>query len=388
MSEKTEVRPFIPFGCPDFGDDEVAAVSDVVRSGWVGMGQQTVTFEKELANFCGRPEGVLVNSCTSALFLSLIVHGVGVGDEVIVPSLTWYATANVALYAGTTPILCDVDPATFNVTPDTVKACLTPKTKAVIVVHFGGYPVDIAGIRSILPSSVALIEDAAHAMGGRYLDGGRVGSSGNMVCFSFYANKNLSTGEGGFIAIDDKDVAERLRGLRLHGLHHSAWQRYQTPSTMFTASPVELGYKMNYTDLQASIGRVQLKRLEQMQKRRLEIAEIYAEFIAALDMGITLQVGVTGGLHARHLFVLTLDANHTKQSRNAIILALRKLSVGAALHYTPMHTLPLYEKYCRFSLKGADLVMDRILTLPISGRMTTDDAHYICQSLQKVLGAA
>ncbi|WP_417458494.1 DegT/DnrJ/EryC1/StrS family aminotransferase [Kordiimonas sp.] len=385
MSDQIDVRPFIPFGCPDFGDEEVEAVANVVRSGWVGMGQQTVCFEQELASYCGRSNGVLVNSCTSALFLSLIVNDVGAGDEVIVPSLTWYATANVALYCGATPVLCDIDPTTFNVTPETVKACLTPKTKAVIVVHFGGYPVDIEGIREILPASVTLIEDAAHAMGGRYLNGNRVGSSDNLVCFSFYANKNLSTGEGGFIAVENEEVAERLRSLRLHGLHHSAWQRYQTPSTMFTASPVELGYKMNYTDLQASIGRVQLARLEEMQAHRRAVAKVYAKYISALNMGITLQEGVEGSLHARHLFVLLLDKTHTKTTRNEVILALRKRNVGAALHYTPMHTLPLYEDYCRCPLQGADSVMDRILTLPISGRMSIEDAHYVCEVLHDVL---
>src|SRR5581483_9213965 len=222
----TKRSTYLPFGRPNFGDEEVAAVGRVLRSGWVGMGPETAAFEEELATAIGVPHVVTVNSCTSALFLSLLCSGVGSGDEVIVPSLTWISTANAARYLGATPVFCDIDADTLCVTPATIRARLTPRTKAVVVVHLGGLAVDVTAIRQAIPAHIALIEDAAHAFGSTLADGRPVGSSGNSTCFSFYANKNLSTGEGGAIALSDAAVADRLRSLRMHALPRDAWNRY------------------------------------------------------------------------------------------------------------------------------------------------------------------
>jgi dTDP-4-amino-4,6-dideoxygalactose transaminase len=185
---------YLAFGRPDFGDEEIAAVTRVLRSGWVGMGPEVIAFEQELAAFVGAPYVVTVNSCTSALHLALLVNGVGPGDEVIVPSLTWCSTANAALYLGARPIFCDIDQATLSTTTELILAKLGPRTKAVIVVHFGGFAADVAELRRALPAHVSIVEDAAHGLGACHQDGRRVGSSGNLTCFSFYANKNLSTG--------------------------------------------------------------------------------------------------------------------------------------------------------------------------------------------------
>ena len=205
---------YLPFGRPNFTEKEIEAVVRVIRSGWIGMGPETIAFEDELARAVGASQVVTVNSCTSAIFLSLLSHKIGSGDEVICPSLTWCSTANAALYLGARPVFCDVDPATYCITPETVRAVLSPRTKAVIVVHFGRRAAEVAPLRAVLPPDVAIIEDAAHAFGATFANRQPVGSSGNLTCFSFYANKNLATGEGGAIALNDATIAGRLRSLR------------------------------------------------------------------------------------------------------------------------------------------------------------------------------
>ena len=277
---------YLAFGTPDYTDAEIEAVTRVMRSGWVGMGSETIAFENELSEYTGAPQVVTVNSCTSALFLALLAEGIGPGDEVIAPSLTWCATANAALYLGATPVFCDVDFLSMCVTPETISAKVSARTKAVIVVHYGGYAVDVETLRRALPAHVAIIEDAAHALGARYANGKRVGASGNSVCFSFYANKNLSTADGGAIALFDADKAERLRSLRMSGMASNAWSRYIKPSTALVPSLAELGYKMNFTDLQAAIGRVQLRRMEEMAAVRLKIARHYQARFQALPVEI------------------------------------------------------------------------------------------------------
>ncbi|MFM9912014.1 MAG: DegT/DnrJ/EryC1/StrS family aminotransferase, partial [Methylophilaceae bacterium] len=217
---------YLPFGKPNFSQVEIDAVTKVVRSGWIGMGPETIAFEKELEAFVEAPYVVTVNSCTSALFLSLLVSGVGPDDEVICPSLTWCSTANVALYLGARIVFCDVDIDTLCVTVDSILEKITPRTKAVMVVHMGGLAVDVAALRKKIPAHIEIIEDAAHAIGAKYPNGKPVGSSGNLTCFSFYANKNLSTGEGGAVALHDEGKAERLRSLRQHGLSSDAWKRF------------------------------------------------------------------------------------------------------------------------------------------------------------------
>lgn len=373
----TRRAEYLPFGKPNFSDEEIEAVTHVLKSGWVGMGRETLEFEAELAAYLDVPHVVTVDSCTSALFLSLVVQGVGPDDEVICPSLTWCSTANVALYLGATPVFGDVDPATLCLTPETVQAKLTSKTKAVIVVHFGGYAADVDAIRAVLPPHVALIEDAAHALGSRFANDTAVGASGNLTCFSFYANKNLSTGEGGAIALHNDEQAERLRSLRQHGLATNAWNRFQQPKSKLYTTLNELGYKMNYTDLQAAIGRVQLRRQPTLQAHRLEIARLYHDALAIFEPDITLQTAVTHPHHARHLFTITLPLDKMSLSRDDLILKLRDLNIGASIHYAPLHKMPLYNHPIQHLLPVTDRLSETILTLPISASMNSTDAHYV-----------
>ena len=383
----TPRRDFLPFGKPNFGMDEIAAVTRVLQSGWVGMGPETITFEQELAACVKAPYVVTVNSCTSALFLSLLVSGVSRGDEVICPSLTWCSTANAALYLGAKPVFCDIDPETLCLTPKQVRAKITSRTKAVIAVHFGGLAIDVHALRDALPKRVSLIEDAAHAFGARFADGMPVGSSGNLTCFSFYANKNLSTGEGGGIALFDRRKAERLQSLRQHALPLNAWKRFTHARTLLLSNPLrELGYKMNYTDLQAAIGRVQLARRGELDRIRLNLALRFVDGLKAVSPLIQTQREITHPYHARHLFVVQLPLEHMRKNRDDIVLALRKKNIGASIHYAPLHRMPLYggsRKPAR--LPVTDRVAERIMTLPISASMTFDDAEDVLAQFKAVM---
>jgi dTDP-4-amino-4,6-dideoxygalactose transaminase len=384
MLERRE--KYLAFGSPDFTDAEIEAVTRVMRSGWVGMGQETFNFEIELAEYIGAPEVITVNSCTSALFLALLVEGVGPGDEVIVPSLTWCATANAALYGGATPVFCDIDPASMCATTETVLAQLTERTKAVIVVHYGGYAIDVEELRRALPPHVALIEDAAHAFGSRYPNGTMVGSSGNSVCFSFYANKNLSTADGGAIALRDAAKTERLRSLRMSGLASHAWNRFIKPSAAFDFGISELGYKMNFTDLQAAIGRVQLRRFSEMAETRRKIANHYKKRICDLGIEIPFQSGAFDEGHARHLLVALFDPAITGMSRDNLLLGLRARNIGASIHYRPLHTQPLYAACNALGLTNTDYLADKIMTLPISATMDLAEVDYVIDHLVDLLG--
>lgn len=376
---------YLAFGTPCFTDAEIAAVTRVMRSGWIGMGEETLVFERELADYVTAPEVVTVNSCTSALFLALLVEGIGQGDEVIVPSLTWCATANAALYLGATPVFCDVDSQSMCVTVETVTAKLSPRTKAVIVVHYGGYAVDVESLRKALPANVALIEDAAHALGAKYRNGKPVGSSGNSVCFSFYANKNLSTADGGAIALFDADKAQHLRSLRMSGLESSAWSRYIKPSATSISGIAELGYKMNFTDLQAAIGRVQLRRLDEMAMIRLQIANRYRERLHESGLSIPFQSNSFDTYHARHLLVACIDRVITGLSRDELLLKLRERNIGVSIHYKPLHLQPLYRSLGVVELPTTEMLYEQIITFPISAKMTTDDVDYVVSHLAELV---
>jgi dTDP-4-amino-4,6-dideoxygalactose transaminase len=378
---------YLPFGRPSFGDEEIAAVTRVMKSGWVGMGPETIAFEEELAAFVGVPHIVTVNSCTSALFLSLLVAGVQPGDDVICPSLTWCSSANAALYLGARPVFCDVDPETLCLTPDSVLDRLTPNTRAVVVVHFGGLAVDVATLKAHLPRGVAIVEDAAHALGARFADGTAVGASGNLTCFSFYANKNVSTAEGGAVAAADAALAQRLKSLRQHALPIDAWKRYSHPQALLLSSQLaQLGYKMNFTDLQAAIGRVQLRRLAEFEARRRAIAVRYVNALDGLAPPLTFQKDCTESHHARHLFVVQLPARGTNVNRDEMVLALRARNVGASVHYAPLHTMPLYCGDAKPpSLPVTESLAQSIMTLPISASMSVDDAGYVAEQIAAVM---
>jgi dTDP-4-amino-4,6-dideoxygalactose transaminase len=382
MPNRTE---YLPFGRPDFTEEEIEAVARVMRSGWVGMGPETQAFEHELGEFVGAPHVVTVNSCTSALFLSLVELGIGAGDEVICPSLTWCSTANAVLYTGARPVFCDVEPDSFSLTIESICAALTRRTKAVIVVHFGGRAVDTKALQGLLPASVTIVEDAAHALGARFSDGTPVGSSRFVTCFSFYANKNLSTGEGGAVALFDSIVADRIRSLRQHALPVDAWKRFTHANTvMLTQQLTELGYKANYTDLQAAIGRVQLRRQPVMAAKRRNLADTYLRRLAFPGGPLEPQAAAHSTHHALHLFAVRVSAR-SRMPRDKLVLELRRRNIGATIHYTPLHSMPLY---CSDgpppSLPKTEALAREILTLPTSASMKDDDIEYVCRHIAEL----
>jgi dTDP-4-amino-4,6-dideoxygalactose transaminase len=255
----------------------------------------------------------------------------------------------------------------------------------VVVVHLGGLACDVAALRKALPSRIAIVEDAAHALGSRYPGGERVGSSGNLTCFSFYANKNLTTGEGGAIALFDENVAHRLRCLRMHGLPIDAWNRFSNPRSLLLSPALdELGYKMNFTDMQAALGRVQLARQAAFAATRRRIALAYVKALKGMRPAMRFQSGVTDPGHSRHLFVVMLPVEKMRIARDELILELRARKVGASIHYAPLHRMPLYHAR-GLRLPVTEDLAKRIVTLPISASMTADDARYAAAQVTELL---
>lgn len=377
------VKDYLPFGKPDFTDSEIEAVTRVMRTGWVGMGPETIAFEQDLARYLGVPHVVTVNSCTSGLLISLRLAGIKPGDEVICPSLTWCSTANVALHLGAKVVFCDIDPETLCLTPESVSKVLTTRTRAVMAVHFGGYAIDIVGLRRALPPNITIIEDAAHAFGSQYTDGRMVGASGNFCCFSFYANKVLSTGEGGAVALFDAEMAEKIRSLRQHGLPVDAWKRFTHPKTIVNYNLMQLGYKANYTDLQAAIGRVQLARQKEFILRREEVARIYYEGLSGLPL--VFQKDATSPSHSKHLFVVILDGT-SRLNRDELLVALRERMIGATIHYEPLHLMPLFHRDTEPpSLPYTEYVAQNIMTLPIGASVTLEQAREVVVHIRDLL---
>lgn len=385
MAEGKITGEKILFGKPSYTEEEELALKRVLYSGWTGLGPETEAFEHELAQYLGSKKVITVDSCTSALFLALRISGVGAGDEVLVPSFTWCATANAAIFCGATPVFCDVDPQTFCISISDVVTRITPKTKAVIVVHYGGYPADVFELKKNLPANIAVIEDAAHAFGAIYPNGKKVGNSGNLTCFSFYSNKNLATGEGGAISLNNEELALRIKKLRQNGMPVSSWQQITGIKTGLP-QPEELGYKMNYIDLHACIGRVQLKRFDQMQKTRAAIVDIYRKALLKHFPDIRIQLHVESAAHAKHLFVILLPHNKPVTSRNQLLMKLRERDIGASVHYMPLHMMEYYKNsFGVTSLPVCEHLFHYVLSLPLSASMSLGQAEYVAQTLTQLI---
>jgi dTDP-4-amino-4,6-dideoxygalactose transaminase len=382
---------FLPFGAPVIGEDEIEEVVATLRSGWIGTGPRCWRFETQIAEYVGTGNAITASSCTAALHLALLAAGVGPGDEVLVPALTFAATANVVEHVGATPRFVDVDPRTLNIDTAALAAAITPRTRAVIPVHFGGLPCDMDEITAICRErGIIIIEDAAHAIGAEY-DGRMIGSISDFTCFSFYPNKNMTTGEGGAVCTDRDEFVERLKVLRLHGLSADAWRRFASKRLILSEAVVP-GFKYNMTDLQAALGIHQLRRLPEFLARREELARYFDDTISD-EWGLRRQFRPalgSGSRHALHLYVLVLDLAAFKVSRNEIVEALLAENLGAAIHYRALHMQPFYEK--TYGFKASDFpvaseVGESILTIPCSPGMSDEDAESVVMGVQKVLGA-
>ncbi|HEY3381266.1 MAG TPA: DegT/DnrJ/EryC1/StrS family aminotransferase [Vicinamibacterales bacterium] len=381
-----ETHPFIEFSRPTIGPEEIEAVADAMRSGWLSCGPRTKEFETAFAAFVGARYGVAVNSCTAALHLSLLAEGVGPGDEVITTPLTFCATANAVLHTGATPVFADIDLLTMNIDPAAVEAAITPKTRVLLPVHFGGRPADVLTLRALARRrDLALIEDAAHCVDGM-IGGERIGAIGDFTCFSFYATKNLTTGEGGMITTDSREQAEWLRIAALQGMSRDAWARYSRAGGRLY-DVVMAGFKYNMTDLQAAVGLQQLRRLADMQARREAIWARYDEAFA--DLPVTRPAEPAPGTrHARHLYTLLVDPDVAGCSRDGLREALRERGIGTSVHFTALHLFAYYAD--RLGLKrgmfpNAEFVCDRTMSLPFSSAMTDEEVERVIESVRALL---
>lgn len=379
---------FLPFGLPSITEAEIQEVVDTLRSGWIGTGPKVKQFEEEFAAFVQAPNAVAVNSCTAALHLSLLVSGCGPGSEVITSDLTFVATTNAVLHAGGTPVLADVDPISWNVTAATIEPLITERTKAILPVHFGGLPCELDEIYTLAAAhDLVVIEDCAHAVGSEYR-GRVIGSSPGLSCFSFYANKNVTTAEGGMITTPSAEAAGRLGTWRLHGLDRDAWERYRT-RRLLPSSCTFPGFKYNMPDLAASLGLHQLRRLPSMLITR----ERYAGRLDALldaTAGVRRQPRPSRerGRHALHLYALVIDPTAFTVGRDHIVGALRAENVGAAIHYEPVHRHAYYKDLLRMDdaqRPAASHIGSNILTLPLTPAMSEADLADVAEAVQKVL---
>lgn len=363
----------VDFAPPAIGPEEVAAVVAALQSGWLSTGPRVKAFEEQFAAYVGARHAVALNSCTAALHLSLLVSGVESGDEVITTPLTFCATANTIVHSGATPVFADIDPLTWNIDPSAVAAAVTARTRAFIPVHYAGRPVDVAALRAIASRHQAVvIEDAAHCVEGR-VDGDRIGHTGDLTCFSFYATKNLTTGEGGMLTTDSDAWADEARRLGLHGMSRDAWARYSRRGTALY-DVVAPGFKYNMPDLMAAIGLQQLARLEERLARREAIWRRYDEALA--DLPLTRPAPVEANQrHARHLYTVLVEPESGWQ-RDDLASALRERGIVTSVHFRAVHLFTYYAE--RFGLRrgmfpNAERVSDCTLSLPLSAAMP--DAH-------------
>ncbi len=377
----------VPFHRPDLGAEEDAAVLKVLHSGWLTTGMQTREFEARFAAYVGARFAVAVNSCTAALHVCLHALGIRAGDEVITPAYTFAATAEIARYLGATPVFVDSDAATLNLDPDAVAAAITPRTKAIIPVHVGGLACDLDAIHALAqPLGIPVLEDAAHALPAWY-KGAMIGSLSRATCFSFYATKTLTTGEGGMLCTDDPALAEQCRSLSLHGISKSAWNRY-THSGAWYYEILDAGYKYNMTDLAAALGLVQLQKVETMWRRRQAIAAAYDAAFAQLPQ---LRTPVGGAGHAWHLYMLRLRPGALAISREAFIEELTRRGIGTSVHFIPLHLHPYYRELYGFEPEQFPVAYEQYqleISLPIFSAMTDGEVQRTIDAVVEVASEA
>jgi len=332
---------YIPFHRPSIGKEESDAVQRVLASGWLTTGPVAMEFEKQFAAYIGCKHALAVNSCTAALQLALDAIGLRAGDEVLVPSYTFTATAEVVTYFGASPVLCDCVPAGFNIDPADAERRITEKTKAIIPVHIAGQVCDLDPIHGLARRhGLHVIEDAAHAIPASY-HGQRIGSISELTAFSFYTTKTITTGEGGMLVTNNDGYAERIALMRLHGIGRDAWKRYDKAGSWFYEVQ-EAGYKMNLPDLLASLGLAQLKKADQFWQRRRQIAAYYQGKFSAFGE-LELPPGEAEGMeHSWHLFILRLRSDSLTLTRNEFIEELKARGIGTSVHFIPLHKHPFY----------------------------------------------
>jgi len=376
---------FLPFSPPTIGEEEIQEVVDTLRSTWISTGPKTKRFEGEFASFLGAPGALALNSCTAALHTALKALGVGPGDEVITTPITFAASVNVIEHVGARPVLVDVEPDTLNIDPRAVAAAITPRTRVLLPVHFAGHPADLDPLRELARAhGCAVVEDAAHALPASY-KGRRIGSEGNPVAFSFYATKNLTTGEGGMLAADPEFLAQ-ARVISLHGMSRDAWKRYDAGGSWFYEVLLP-GFKYNMTDIQAALGLWQLRKLERFQQRRREVVSQYDRAFGAEP---ALEVPVTRPEveHAWHLYVLRLREDGLTIGRDRFIQELTERNIGTSVHFIPIHIHPYYRDKYNFTPDSFPVAHEnfrRMLSLPLNPGLTDRDVSDVIEAVLDVV---
>ncbi|MEZ3501385.1 UDP-4-amino-4-deoxy-L-arabinose aminotransferase [Pantoea sp. KPR_PJ] len=375
---------FLPFSRPSLGEEELAAVNAVFKSGWITTGPQAAALEQDFCELTGNQHAIAVSSATAGMHVALLALGIGPGDEVITPSLTWVSTINIITLLGATPVMIDIDRDTLMVTPELIEAAMTPRTRAIIPVHYAGAPAEIDAIRTLGERyAIPVIEDAAHATGCQFR-GQPVGQRGTAI-FSFHAIKNMTCAEGGLIVTDDAELADRMRSLKFHGLGVDAYDRH-THGRKPQAEVIMPGFKYNLPDISAAIARVQLSKLPVFNARRADIARRYLHELADTPF-LPLAQPAWPHQHAWHLFILRVDEATCGISRDALMETLKTQGIGTGLHFRAAHTHKFYrERYPDLSLPETEWNSERICSIPLFPEMRDEDVSRVIAALRHVAG--
>lgn len=386
VAEVPQARRELPFALPDITDEEIDAVVDTLRSGWLSTGPKTLAFEQEFARVIGVKHAIAVNSATAGLHLGLDAAGIGPGDEVIVPTVTFASTAATVIHVGAFPRLVDCEADTLNLSVAEVARKIGPKTKAIVPVHFGGHPCQMDAIEQLAKKHDLLVmEDAAHAPQASFR-GRRIGTLSDLTVFSFYATKNMTTGEGGMVTTNDAQLNERIRSRRLHGMTKDAWKRY-TAEGSWRYDVSYPGFKYNMTDMAAALGLVQLRRLPEMQTRRLALVARYHEALSALD-ALELPPTHDDVEHAWHLYFIRIRPEMLRISRDEMIRQINAAGVGTSVHFIPLHEHSYYRDVLGYRSEDFPCATDatsRLISLPLFSRMTGEDVDFVAEVLTGII---
>jgi UDP-4-amino-4-deoxy-L-arabinose-oxoglutarate aminotransferase len=377
---------FLPFSRPSITEDDMAAVGEVLRSGWITTGPKSAEFEQRFSEYVGCAGAVALSSATAGMHLVLEALGIGPGDEVITPSMTWVSTANLIVLAGATPVFADVERDTLMVSRDLIEARLSERVRLIVPVHFAGAPAQMEPIRQLAAEmDIFLVEDAAHALGAEYL-GERVGRRGTSI-FSFHPSKNITTGEGGMFCSNDRELLQQIRRLKFHGLGADAYDRH-TQGRSTQAQVLEPGYKYNMMDISAVLGLRQLARVDEFNRKRTQLAGRYRERLLEVDEILPLSDPPYRAKHAWSLFVVRLDIDKAGMSRDHFMHELNQRNVGTGLHFRAVHLQKYYRKAMgtpRGMLSNTEWNSDRVLSLPLFPQMTVGDVDYVVEAIKDVL---
>lgn len=377
---------FLIFGSPLIEQPEIEEVVASLKSGWLGTGPKVHEFEEMFKKYKEVKFAMALNSCTAALHLSMLAIGIKPGDEIIVPTMTFSATANAVIHAGGKPVFADCEKDTINIDPENIERKVTPKTKAIIPVHFAGRPCNMNAIMDIAKKyNLKVVEDCAHAIEAEY-HGEKIGTFGDLGCFSFYVTKNIVTGEGGMAITNNEDYANKIKILALHGMSKDAWKRFSDEGYKHY-QVVFAGFKYNMMDLQAAIGIHQLPRVDRYWKRRQEIWNRYNEAFKNFPV-FTPALIKPNTRHAYHLYTLLLDIDNLKITRDQFLNEMTKRNIGVGVHYIALHLHPYYQEafgYQRSNFPNAEWISDRTVSIPLSAKLTDKDIEDVIETVGDIL---